>query len=182
MTGTNKWLLICKSHGNLNRCTPYRENPDQHFTCFPRSIHVWFKTIRISRGSHIATFHAIINSDGQSHCSWEKELPTQSTTRRLTDSRVHTQFLSRASHWSNGCKVTLYWQQITRPTGPINTSMRSVHSILARGANSLVLNRLRRGLQPWRCRLSTYCSPTFPTGSLHFPLKGPAPVSSLTKF
>jgi hypothetical protein len=34
---------------------------------------------------------------GQSHCSQEKWLPTQSTTRRLTDPRVRTQFLSRAN-------------------------------------------------------------------------------------
>jgi hypothetical protein len=37
------------------------------------------------------------------------------------------------------------------------------------------------GLQPWRCRLSTYRSPTFPTSCLPFPLVAP-PVSSLTKF
>jgi hypothetical protein len=29
----------------------------------------------------------------------------------------------------------------------------------------------RRGLQPWRCRLATYHSPTFPTNGLHFPPK-----------
>jgi hypothetical protein len=62
----------------------------------------------------------------------------------------------------------------TRLTGPINTSMRSVRSILPHGANPLVLNRHRRGLQPWRCQLTTYHSLTFPTSYLHFTPKGPA--------
>jgi hypothetical protein len=29
-TATNKRLLISKSHGDLNRCTPYRGKPDQY--------------------------------------------------------------------------------------------------------------------------------------------------------
>jgi hypothetical protein len=32
MTATNKWLLISESHGDLNRCTPCREKPEQHAT------------------------------------------------------------------------------------------------------------------------------------------------------
>jgi hypothetical protein len=31
-TATNNWLLISESHGDLNRCTPCRGNPDQHDT------------------------------------------------------------------------------------------------------------------------------------------------------
>jgi hypothetical protein len=49
----------------------------------------------------------------------------------------------------------------------------TVRSILTRGANPSVLNRHRRGLQPWKCRLTTYHSPTFPTSCLHFPLRVP---------
>jgi hypothetical protein len=30
MTTTNKRLLISESRGNLNRCTPYKEKPNQH--------------------------------------------------------------------------------------------------------------------------------------------------------
>jgi hypothetical protein len=71
-TATNKWLLISESRDNSNRCTPCREKIDQHATRFPRSVHVWPLTIRISRGPRIATFHKVINSDGQSHCSREK--------------------------------------------------------------------------------------------------------------
>jgi hypothetical protein len=52
------------------------ENP----TNTPHAFHVWW-TIRISRGPHIATFHKVINIDGQCHCSQEKGLLTQSTAR-----------------------------------------------------------------------------------------------------
>jgi hypothetical protein len=97
MTATNKQLLIPKSRGDSNRCTPYRGKPNQHATRFPRSVCVWSKTIRISRGPHIATLCEVINRDEQGHCSREKGLPTQSTAHRLTDPWVHTQFLSRAN-------------------------------------------------------------------------------------
>jgi hypothetical protein len=47
----------------------------------------------------------VIDRVEQGHFSWEKGLPTQSTTRRLTDPWVYTQFLSRANQWSNGSKA-----------------------------------------------------------------------------
>jgi hypothetical protein len=88
--------------------------------------------------------------------------------------RSATQFLSQHSHQSSNESQTSIDNMLHWFTGPINTSMRSVRSILAHGANSSVLNRHRLGLQPWRCRLATYHSPTFPTDGLHFTPKGPA--------
>jgi hypothetical protein len=73
MTATNKWLLISESCGDSNRCTLCSGKPDQHVTHIARSVHVWFKTIHISRGQRIASFHEVINSDGQSHYSREKK-------------------------------------------------------------------------------------------------------------
>jgi hypothetical protein len=55
MTATNKLLLISESHGDSNRCTPYRWKINQHVTRFPRSVRVWSKTTRISRGPQIWT-------------------------------------------------------------------------------------------------------------------------------
>jgi hypothetical protein len=109
---------------------------DQHATYFPRSVHICSKTIRILHGPHIATFCIIVNNDGQRHFR-EKRFPIQSTARRLVDPWVRIQFLSRASHWRSGGKVTLGWWQITRLTGPINTSMRLVCSILGRGGQPI---------------------------------------------
>jgi hypothetical protein len=117
-TATNKRYSY-PSRDDSNRCTPRRGKPNQNTTRFPHSVHVWPSTIRISHGPHIATFHEVINNDGQSHCSREKWLLTQSTVRRLTNPRVRTQFLSWASHWSSGGKATLCWRQATRLIGPI---------------------------------------------------------------
>jgi hypothetical protein len=83
-TATNKRLLIFESRDDSNRCTPCMKKPNQHVTRIPRSVRIWSQTICISHGQRIATFREVINSDGQSHCSREKSLPTQSTARRLT--------------------------------------------------------------------------------------------------
>jgi hypothetical protein len=148
MTATNKWLLIYESYDDSNWCTPCRRKPDQHATRFSRSVHVWSKTIRISRGPHIATFHEVVCSDGQIHCSWEKGLPTQSTAWRLTDLRVCTQFLSWASHWSSGGKGTICWWQTTSLTGPITPTCDRYVQYLLTGANPSLLNQHKWGLQP----------------------------------
>jgi hypothetical protein len=145
MTATNNRLVISESHDDSNRCTPYRENPDQHATHFLRSVHVWSKTIHISRGPHISTFHEMPTDLDIFHCSREKGLPTQCTTRRLTNPRVHTQFLSRANQWSRGCKPSSCRWPPTRLTGPISlTCDRYVQYLLA-GANPSILNWHRRG-------------------------------------
>jgi hypothetical protein len=80
MTAKNKQLLTSESRGDSNRCTPCRKKPDQHAIRFSRSVHVWVKTIHISRVSHIATFHTVINRFEQIHCPREQALLTQSTT------------------------------------------------------------------------------------------------------
>jgi hypothetical protein len=90
MTAINKQLLISESHDDSNRCTPCRGKSDQHATRFSYSVHIWTKTIRISRGLYITVFHKVINRFEQIHCPREEELPTQSTARRLTDLRIHT--------------------------------------------------------------------------------------------
>jgi hypothetical protein len=70
-------------------------------------------------------------------------------------------------------KVNSCGQLTTRLIGPISpTCDRYVQYLLA-GANRTVLNRHRRGLQPWRCRLATYPLPDLPTSCPHFPLMAP---------
>jgi hypothetical protein len=100
-----------------------------------------------------------------------KGLLTQSTTLRLTDLRVHTQLLSRASQWSRGREPSSWRWPTTRFTGLISPACDRYIQYLLTGANSSVLNWHRQGLQPWRFRLFIYHSPTFPTSCLPFPLK-----------
>jgi hypothetical protein len=174
MTATNKWLLISESRDDLNRCTPCRGKPDQHTTHFSCLVCVWSRTTRISCGPHIAIFCETPIDLDRSHCSWEKGLPTQYTARWPIDPWVRTQFLSRANQWSRGCKPSSCQWPTTRLTEPISLACdRYVQYLIAR-ANPSVLNWHRRGLQSWRCRLSTYHSSTFLTSYLHFPPNDPA--------
>jgi hypothetical protein len=73
-----------------------------------------------------------------------------------------------------GTKPTFYWRPTTRLTGPISLAWDRYIQYFLVGANPLVLNRHRRGLQPWKCRLS-YRTP-WPSQPmvLHFPPKGSA--------
>jgi hypothetical protein len=53
--------------------------------------------------------------------------------------------------------------QLHQLTEPISPACNRYIQYLLVGDNSLALNRHKRGLQPWRCRLSTCHSSTFPT-------------------
>jgi hypothetical protein len=173
MTATNKRLLISESRVDSNRCTSCRGKPDQYnayaFHASPHTPGVRFLQAVPVRG----------NISRSLQQRWvepllpRKGLPTQSPARQLTDLWVRTQFLSRASHWSSGGKATLCRQPATRLTRPISPTCDRYVQYLLTGANRTVLNWHRRGLQPWRCRLATYHSPTFPTSCLHFPLVAP---------
>jgi hypothetical protein len=148
MTATNKQLLISENRDDSNRCTPYMRKHDQHATRFPRSVRIWSKTIRISRGPHIATFYTVINRFEQTHCPQEEGLLTQSTTRWLTDPRIHTQLLSHNRQWSSGEKSSFCWHPTTRLIGHISPACDRYVQYLLTGVNPSVLNRHRQGLQP----------------------------------
>jgi hypothetical protein len=97
VAATNKRLLISESHGDSNRCTPCRGKPDQHDMyashVSPRTPSVHFLRAVLVRGN----LSRVVDRVEQTHHSREKGLPTQSSERRLTDPRVRTQLLSRAS-------------------------------------------------------------------------------------
>jgi hypothetical protein len=132
-----------------------QEKPDQHATRFQFSVLIWSQTIRISRGPRIATFYETPTDLDGSHCSWEKLLLTQSTTHRLTDPWVHTQFLFQADPSNSRLKPSFCRQSATRLAGPISPTCDWYVQYLLTGANPLILNRHRRELQPLRCRLTT---------------------------
>jgi hypothetical protein len=147
------------------------ENPTNTTCTLPTLVHVCPTYASCGRSLYVATFHETLTDLDRSHYSWEKGLSTQSTARWLTDPRVHNQLLCWASQWSRGRKSSSCQWLTTRFTGSISpTCDRYVQYLLA-GANPSFLNRHRRGLQPWRCRLATYHSPIFPTSCLSFLLK-----------
>jgi hypothetical protein len=161
-TATNKRLLIFESHGDSNQCIPYKGKSDQHTTRFPRSVCVCLSTIRVSCGPCIATFHE--SSTGLDGCTaYEKKCSRVHLSAWLSGPWDPPQFLSKHSHWSSALKPSTYWRQATQLTGSISPACDQYIQYLLKGANPLALNRHRRGLQPWRYRLTISHSPTFPT-------------------
>jgi hypothetical protein len=152
---------------------PAGENLTNTTRMLPTPVHVCPTYASCRWSLYVATFHEAPTDLDRSHCSWEKGLPTQSTARRLIDPRVRTHLLSRTSQWSRGCKPSSSRWPTTRFTEPISSACDRYVQYLLMGANWMVLNRHRRGLQPWRCRLATYPLPTFPTRCLPFPLVAP---------
>jgi hypothetical protein len=153
---------------------PAGENPTNTTRTLPTPVHVCPMYASCGWSPYVVTFRAVVNRFQLIHCPWEEGLPTQSTAHRLTDPWVPTQLLSHNSQWNSGKKSNFYWQPTTRLTWPISPTCDRYVQYLLMGANPSVLNRLRRGLQPWRWRLATYHSSTFPTSCLYFPPKGPA--------
>jgi hypothetical protein len=153
---------------------PTRENPTKMTRMLPTLVHVCPVYASCGRSPYVATFRETLTDLDRSHYSRDKGLSTQSTARRLTDPRVHTQLLSRASQWSRGRKPSSCLWPTTRFTEPISPACDQYVQYLLTGANPSVLNRHRWGIQPWRCRLSISHSPTFPTSCLPLFPKGPA--------
>jgi hypothetical protein len=106
----------------------------------------------------------------------EKKYSRLHLSARLSGPRDPAQFLPLHSHWTSALKLSTCWWQTTRFTGATSPACDRYVQYLLTGVNPSVLNRHRWGLQPWRCRLSTYHSLTFPTNCLPFPLKA-CPVS-----
>jgi hypothetical protein len=158
-------------------------------------VHVRPTYASYGRSPYVATFHETLIDFDRSHCSWEKGLSTQSTTRRLIDPWVHTQLLFWASQWSRGRKPSSCRWPTIRFTGPISPACNRYLQYLIMEPNPSVLNRHRRGrheLGPYhRHVIGTFntCSwdpthlggtslphthsSTFPTSRFPFPPKGP---------
>jgi hypothetical protein len=173
MTVTNKRYSYPKVAAIWIDVHPAGENPTNTTRMFPTLVHVRPMYASCERSPYVATFRETPTDLDKSHCSREKGLPTQSTARRLTDSRAHTQLLSWASQWSRERKPSSWRWPTTRFTGPISPACDRYVQYLLTGVNPSVLNRHRRGLQPWKCRLHI---PLFdlPNQLSSLSLKGPA--------
>jgi hypothetical protein len=126
-------ILISESHGDSNRYISYRRKSDQHATHILCSVRVWCQSIRISRGQCIATFCEVINRFVQMHCPREEGLPTQFTTRRPSDPRVHTQLLSHNSQWGSGEKQASIDNQLLGLPGPYHRLVIDTFNTCSRG-------------------------------------------------
>jgi hypothetical protein len=71
-------------------------------------------------------------------------------------------------------KSNIHQQQATRFTGFISPACDWYVQYLLMGGNRTVLNRHRRGLQPWRCWFTTYPLPDLPNQLSSLSPSGPA--------
>jgi hypothetical protein len=125
-------VLISKSRDDSNRCTPYKEKPNQHITCFPRSVHVWPSTIRISRGPRIATFRIVINRLIQIHCPEKKGSQHNLQHNGCLIRGSVPSFSPTTSNKAVGKNQVYVDNRLLGLLGPY-TSMQSVRSILTHG-------------------------------------------------
>jgi hypothetical protein len=154
MTATNKWLLMSESCGDSNRCT------------LPAPVHACPTYAFCGQSSYMTIFHWLPRS--QNRPLRPEEVFTTKDRLAQPSSWVALFFLPcdspRVGERGFGPMVT----QLLQLTGPISPACDRYVQYLLTGDNPSVLNRHRWGLQPWRCRLATYHSPTFPIGCLHF--------------
>jgi hypothetical protein len=170
MTATNKRLLISESCDDSNRCTPCRGKPDQHDTyashTSPRMPGVRFLRVVPIRGN----LSWVIIKVGQSHCSQEKGLPTQSTTHQLTNPWVRTQFLSQANQWSSGESHTSINSRLLGLPGPYHQHVISTFNICSWGPTEWSLIDTGGVYNLGGAGLPCIHSSAFPTICLPFPL------------
>jgi hypothetical protein len=109
----------------------------------------------------------------QSHCSQEKWLLTQSTTRQLTDPRVRTQFLSRANQWSSGESQTYINSRLLGLQGPYHRYAIGTFNTCSWGTTKRSLTDTGGGYNLGGIGSPHIHSLTFPTSCLSFPLVAP---------
>jgi hypothetical protein len=160
----DKQLLIYESHGDLNRCTPYRGKPDTHDTyashASPRTPLICFLRVVHVRGN----LSLAINSVGRTLLLLRIRIPDtilntvadrSACPSPIFSPNTSIEVVMKAKH-----PLMNKLHQFNRSITP--ACDRYVQYLLA-GANPSVLTRHQRGLQPWRCQLATSHYSTFPT-------------------
>jgi hypothetical protein len=151
---------------------PAGENPTNTPRTLPTPVHARSVYAFYGQSPYVTTFHWLPRS---------RNRPLHPEEVLATKDR-----LARSSSWVASfllpCNSPGVWErgfgpmltQLHQLTGPISPACdRYVQNLLA-GANRTVLNRHRRGLQPWRCRLATYLLLDHPNQLSPLSPKGPA--------
>jgi hypothetical protein len=115
----------------------------------------------------------VINKVGQSHCSREKGLPTQSTAHRLTDPHVCTQFISRANKWSSVESHTSINNRLLGLPGPYHRHAIGTFNTCSWGPTHRSLTNIGGSYNIGGAGFPRTHSLTFPTNCLLFPLVAP---------
>jgi hypothetical protein len=169
MTVTNKRLLISESHGDSNRCTPYRRNPDQHDTCASHTS---------SRTPGIRFLWVVPVRD---NLSWGTDkfgqislLLTQSTARQLTDRASVPSFSPEPANEARGISQAPVDDQLLGLPGSYYRYVIGTFNTCSCGLTHRSLTDTGGGYNLGGADLPYTHSPAFPTSRLPFSSKGPA--------
>jgi hypothetical protein len=144
ITATNKWYSYPRVAAiwiDVHHAEKIRSTRHTHPTPSPRIvlIHTY-----LTRSTH-SNPSWVVDRVRQSHCSWEKELSTQSTACWPFNPRVCTQFLSWANQWSSRESQTSIGSRLLglyhrHMIGTFNTCSRgSIHRSLTDTARATTL-------------------------------------------
>jgi hypothetical protein len=152
---------------------PAGENPINTIHMLLTPFHIRSTYVSYEQSTYVATFHESSTEldrvtapekkgfrHNPQHAGWPIRRSIPSFSPESTNEVVE-----KATHLST---------EATRLTGPISPACDRYVQYLLMGANRTVLNRHRRRLQPWRCRLATYPLLDLPNQLSPLPPSGPA--------
>jgi hypothetical protein len=139
----------------------------------PTPVHIHPVYASCGQSPYVATFSRVVNRVGHSHCSREKGLPTQSTTHRLTDPRIRTQFLSWTSQWSSGKSHTSINSRLLGLPGAYHWHAIGTFNTCSQGPTHRSLTDTGGGYNLEGVSFPRTHSPTFSTSCLPFPIVAP---------
>jgi hypothetical protein len=141
---------------------PAGENPTNTTRTLLTPVHVRPTHVSCGRSLYVATFYEAPIDLDRSHCSWEKGSWHNPQHAGWPIHGSAPNFSPEPANETGGCKPSSWWWPTTRFTEPISPACDRYVQYLLMGANRTFLNRHRRGLQPWRCRLAIYPLPDLP--------------------
>jgi hypothetical protein len=151
---------------------PAGENLTNTSRTLPTLVHARSAYAFYGQSPYVTTFHWLPQSRNRP-LHPEEVLPTKD--RLAQPSSWVTSFLLPCD--SPGVGERVFGPMVTQLhqlAGPISPACDWYIQYMLTGANRTVLNRHRRGLQPWRCRLATYPLPNLPKQLSPLSPKGPA--------
>jgi hypothetical protein len=125
-------------------------------TCtLPMLVHVCHLYTSCKQSPYVKTFHGFINKVEWIHCSQEIGTPNyilSTSADQIADSHpISLLTATKAVGKAMGKSQASVDNQLHRCIGPISPACDQYIQYLLVGINPSVLNRHRRGLQPWRC-------------------------------
>jgi hypothetical protein len=180
MAATNKRLLISKSPGDLNWCTPSRRKFDQHNTYTSHASPCMFG-VQFQRAIPVCgNLSQAIISIGRTLLLLRKMAP-DTTLRPAEWSIGPPPSFSPNTSIEAVMKVKhLLMNKLHQFTGPITLACDWYVQYSLTSTNPSVLNRHRQGLPHRNLGIATTLSPLIPSECFTSPPKWPRPVSILS--